>query len=30
MLPPAKKAELIDKVLSYKKKGYPIMILPPA
>ena len=25
MLPPAKKAELIDKVLSYKKKGYPIM-----
>ena len=25
MLPPEKKAELIDKVLAYKKKGYPIM-----
>ena len=25
MLPPEKKAELIDKVLDYKKKGYPIM-----
>lgn len=25
MLPPEKKAELIDKVLEYKKKGYPIM-----
>ena len=25
MLPPQKKAELIDKVLEYKKKGYPIM-----
>ena len=25
MLPPEKKAELIDKVLEYKRKGYPIM-----
>ena len=25
MLPPEKKAEIIDKVLAYKKKGYPIM-----
>ncbi len=25
MLPPEKKAELIDKVLTYKHKGYPIM-----
>lgn len=25
MLPPEKKVELIDKVLEYKKKGYPIM-----
>ncbi len=25
MLPPEKKAELIDKVLAYKRKGYPIM-----
>ena len=25
MLPPEKKAELIDKVIEYKKKGYPIM-----
>jgi MoaA/NifB/PqqE/SkfB family radical SAM enzyme len=25
MLPPEKKAQLIDKVLEYKKKGYPIM-----
>ena len=25
MLPPEKKAEIIDKVLDYKKKGYPIM-----
>ena len=25
MLPPEKKAQLIDKVLAYKKKGYPIM-----
>ena len=25
LLPPEKKAEIIDKVLAYKKKGYPIM-----
>lgn len=25
MLPPEKKVELIDKVLTYKRKGYPIM-----
>jgi hypothetical protein len=25
MLPPEKKAELIDKVLEYKRKGYPVM-----
>jgi len=25
MLPPERKAEIIDKVLEYKKKGYPIM-----
>ncbi len=25
MLPPEKKAEVIDKVLAYKRKGYPIM-----